>query len=840
MPKAAPAQTNFSGGEFSPLLYGRVDLDRYKTAMATCLNYIPTVQGGLPRRPGTKFMCEVKDSTKTTRLIPFEYSTTQAYVLEVGDLYIRPLASNSFVTDTATVITAANIGTDTLTANAHGLSNGQEVYITGIVGTLGDLLNNRQFKVAGVTANTFTLTYMDGTAVDFAGKAYTSDGAVFRILTITTTYAQAHINDLKFTQSADVLYITHPSYPPKKLSRTSATVWTLTTIAFLDGPYLEVNTTTTTLTPGATSGSTSLTASAVAGINGGAGFATTDVGRIIRFKDSGNKWKWMEITAWTSTTVVTVLIKSATALTSAAASSSWRLGEWSATTGYPACVVFHEDRLTFAGCTSTSQRIDGSNSGDYENFAPSDDTGSVVASNAIAFTLNSGQVNAIRWLSSDEKGLLAGTVGGEWLIRPSSQGEAISATQSVSAKQCTSYGSSNASPLKSDKSTLFISRSGQKIREMNYFYDVDGFRSPDLSVLAEHITAESGFQEIFYQKEPQSVVWAVLSDGGLASMTFERDTESLKVGWARHEFGGVSDTAGTKALVKSGTTIPTAYGMSVYLIIERRINGRQTKYVEFLTPIFNESFDPDAAYFLDGGKLSVTYGSISDITQANPAVVTITAHGFSNGDAVLLSDIYGMTELNEETCTVANATANTFELSGVNSTGYGAYISGGFASKFVTTVSNLWHLEGQSVSIYADGAVQPNVVVSGGVATLTSRGAVIQIGLGYNSDGKLLRLEAGSQNGTALGKTRRTHRCGFLLHRTLGLKVGTSFDSLDEITFREASDPMSRGIPLFSGIKSVEINSDYDFENQICWRQSDPTPGMILAVMPQVDVQDRQ
>ena len=89
MGRATFLQTSFNAGEWSPLMYGRADLTKYKNALALCQNYVPTLQGGLTRRPGTRFVAEVKDSTQPVRLVRFEFSITQAYVLEFGEQYIR-------------------------------------------------------------------------------------------------------------------------------------------------------------------------------------------------------------------------------------------------------------------------------------------------------------------------------------------------------------------------------------------------------------------------------------------------------------------------------------------------------------------------------------------------------------------------------------------------------------------------------------------------------------------------------------------------------------------------------------------------------------------------------
>ncbi len=89
MPKASPIQTSFSGGEFSPFVQGRVDVERYKTGLETVLNYIPTLQGPLVRRPGTKYVANAKDPAKPPTLIPFQFSADQSYMLEFGDFYTR-------------------------------------------------------------------------------------------------------------------------------------------------------------------------------------------------------------------------------------------------------------------------------------------------------------------------------------------------------------------------------------------------------------------------------------------------------------------------------------------------------------------------------------------------------------------------------------------------------------------------------------------------------------------------------------------------------------------------------------------------------------------------------
>ncbi len=770
MPRVAPIQASFNSGEWSPLMYGRVDLDAYKSAMVTCLNQIPLIQGGVTRRPGTYWAAEVKDSAAETRVIGFEYSTTQAYVLELGNLYARFFRNNGPVMETAQNITGVSQGNPgVLTYAGADPANGDVFYLSGTGGMTE--LNGRFVTVANVNAvaNTFELTDQAGNIDTSAFAAYTAGGTMERFYTIATPYATADLFQLKFTQSADVLYVAHPGYKPRKITRTAHTAWTVSTIPFLDGPYLNVNATATTLTLSATTGSVTVTASAVTGINNDTGFQATDVGRLIRWKDPAGKWTWLTITAYTSTTVVTATISGADA-SAGTATVNWRLGLWSDTTGYPGCVTFFEDRLCWAGSTSAPQRIDMSKSGDYENMAPTAADGTVAADNAVSITLNSNDVQIIRWMSDDEKGLMVGTVGAEWKVSPSAQSEALSPTN-VAAKPSTYYGSANMMPVKAGKAALFVQRAGRKVRELAYIYEVDGFRSPNMTFLSEHVT-RSGVKDMAYQQEPQSVIWAPRNDGVMAGFTYERDQKVLA--WHRHIIGGYSNAGHTAdAKVESVCTIPSADGTrdDLWLVVNRYIGGRTRRYIEYLTKPWERGDTAADAIHVDCA-----------LTYDGAAAAAIT----------------------------------------------GAH-----------------HLAGETVKIMADGAAHPDVTVTAnGKITLSRSASVVQVGYGYNSDGELLRPEAGAANGTAQGKTMRTHQLTLRFHDTGGVQVGANFNasgsgSLKALVFRQSTDTTGAAVPLFSGDYKVTWNGDWTTENYVCWRNNSVFPHTILAAMPELNTSDR-
>jgi hypothetical protein len=97
MARVAVQLTNFTGGELSPRLDGRNDLTKYTSGCKTLENLIVYPHGAAARRPGTSFVAEVANSANKTRLIPFEFSTTQTYMLEFSNLKIRVFKDNGSV-----------------------------------------------------------------------------------------------------------------------------------------------------------------------------------------------------------------------------------------------------------------------------------------------------------------------------------------------------------------------------------------------------------------------------------------------------------------------------------------------------------------------------------------------------------------------------------------------------------------------------------------------------------------------------------------------------------------------------------------------------------------------
>ena len=674
MARVAVQLTNFTGGELSPRLDGRNDLTKYSSGCKTLENMIVYPHGSAARRPGTQFVAEVKDSTKKTRLIPFEFSTTQTYMLEFGDQYIR--------------------------------------------------------------------FYKDNGVILSGGSPYE----------IVSPYLEAELFEIKFAQSADVMYICHPNHAVRKLSRTGHTAWTLTEVNFTNGPYLDNNITTTTFTISAhtVGAGRTLTASAITGINSDTGFQTTDVGRLVQFRNGYGK-----ITARTSTTVVTIEILKDMGSTSS--STDWSLGAFSNTTGHATCVTFFEQRLVFAGTKSQPQTLFFSKSGDYENM-DENRSGTVSDDDAIIYTIASNQVNAIRFMTATRT-LIVGTAGGEFAVSGGGTDIAITPTNILIKKQ-SNHGAANLDAIAVGNVTLFLQRAKRKIRELAYNFDVDGYLAPDMTILAEHIS-ESGITQMAYQQEPNQIIWCVRTDGQLIALTYQR--EQQVVAWHRHIFGGSFSTG--DAVCESVAALPTDDNeYQIWVIIKRTINSVTKRYVEYLHTFDFDETDNTDFNFLDS-QLS-------------------------------------------------------------------------YSGSPVTSISGLSHLEGQTVAILADGATHPRKTVTSGSISLERSASKVKVGLPYTSLLQTMRLDAGSQDGTSQGKTKRIFDITLRIYESIGIEVGPDLNNMERIPFRSSATLMNQAIPVFTGDKEIEFRGNYETDGYVYVRQDQPLPLTILSLYPRLVTND--
>ena len=861
MAKVSTAKQNFTAGELTQRLFGRTDLGRYDNGATTVENFLVQPHGGLTRRPGTKYVAGVKTSSAKTRIIRFQFNVEQVYIIEMGNNYMR------FFKDGGQII--------------DGSSNPIE---------------------------------------------------------LATTYTTAQIADVKFAQTADVMYLVHPSHPPRKLTRTSHIAWTINDVVLKRGAMLDPNTTTTTLIASARTGNVNITASDSL-------FTSSDVGRLVQlhegfakissitsatvavaavqeledgrtelmptyatttisfhegdpdttglehndrledtagsFIDQGfedgmritltgstsNNFSSLLIVSVTDTTIVIApghdLVAEAagdsvTLVGSLIASKKWRLGAFFIGS-YPSSIAFYEQRLVLAGTSNQPQTLFFSQSGDFENFEIGTN-----ADDGLQYTIGSNEVNVIRHLVSGSN-LVVGTSGGEFVVKASGFDEPLTPVN-TQIKQQTTFGSANIQPLLVGNSTLFVQRAKRKIRELAFSTESDSYVAPDMTILAEHIT-EGGIDEMAYQQEPDSVAWCVRADGVLACMTFRR--EEQVVAWHRHivggRFGACTVTVSDYANIAVGTTLIFTKSNGVKVTFTSEAAGSSS-------PASATGFRPNTNDNTTADNIFTAINAHADFTVANPsaAIVTITetVHGSSGFLSCVSSDIIRLTTADEGIAVVESVATIPGDLDedqvwfivkrtiNGSTTRYVEYMSGfdfgsdvtnafyvdsglTYSGTAATSISGLGHLEGQTVSILADGAAHADKVVSSGAIALDRAVTKAHIGLSFSSKLETLRIDAGSAMGTSQGKNKRIGEVTVRLFRTVGMKIGTSSTQLDTVPFRSTSDTMDKALSLFTGDKTVEFNGGYDDDATITIIQDLPLPMSILAIFPTLSVFDK-
>ncbi len=811
-------QNNLNTGEISPRLTARDDYDRYQSAVQTMRNFVPLPHGGARTRSGLSWVAQTKDGAKAY-LIPFEFGTTAAYIIEAGDQYFRFYKDNARLSDLTGIVTNIQnngVGLIRVTSAAHGLSTNDYVYLTGVTGTTEA---NGEWKVTVIDVNTFDL---QGSAFT---NPYVSGGTWSRPYQITTPYLLADIPFLQWAQSADTLYLTHQAYAVRKLTRTGDTAWTLTPIDFVDGPYMDINRTATTLKSSANTGNgVTITASSPI-------FTANHVGSLWRIK--GNSvWGYVKMTAFVSSTVMTadVILPLDFPTPGTSTTTQWREGAWSVHRGFPTTVTIYEQRLIFAATPTEPQTIWGSTIGSYEDFTPSATSGTVAASDAFTYRLGSNKVNVIRWLAG-VRHLLIGTVGEEFSLTGGSA--AISAVNPPLVVAGTQYGSAAIPAIRVGGLTYFVQRSGRKVRSLYFDFNTDAYKSPDVSLRAEHLfRAPSGspIVQAAYQQEPDSVIWFVRQDGTFVSFTVY-DIEEV-FGWAQHS------TDGTVVALAS-IPAPDLRVDDLWMVVARTVGGTTKHFVEFTDP----AIAVDSALSYDG---TVTTATLTPgATSGTGVTFTASASVFGATDVgkeLILRghEVNGVKWYSRATITtVVSGTQVTADITAPFPNTQP--VPGGVWGLGITTVRGLDHLNGRTVQIVGDQAVyEPQTVVDGAV-TLQYGGkvgpaaVVITAGLAFNQTPLIRTLQPAyrDQDGVIRNKFKHWAFVEVAVEDTVGLRINGRV----EIPYRKPSDPMDVGPPPFTGDKIVPVlhttrDGVLTFEQQL------PLPATILAYAGELEVGD--
>lgn len=796
-------QNSFAGGEVSPALYARSDMDRYSISCRTLRNWLVKSQGPAKTRPGIEFINAAKSNVTTCRLIQFKFNLEQVYTIEFGNYYCRFYKNGGLIEHT------------TSTTSAWATSTAYVPYDYVYDGTL---------IYRCISAHTSSSATEPGTGANWA--TYWVQNAIYEI---ASPYLATDLKYINVVQSNDVLFIACKGYRPKELTRTAHTSWAFSNYSFSYGPYMNYNSTTTTITPSATTGTITLTASSAIFNSGHVG-SWWMVGAALD-SDSNDIYTYgcVKITAYTSSTVVTAKVYDTLAATTA--TSTWAEGSWSDYRGWPSCVIFFQDRLIWGCSDSEPQTWWASNTGDYVNFvtySPLQDTDSITSN------FLSRELNDIRYaMAIDEIIFLTGA--SEWIVGPASSGGSF--TPSTAHQMCQGYrGTTYVNPVIVGNRIIYVQPKGTIVRDLGYSYDVDGYTGDDLTLFSRHLFEGHKITKMAYQQEPDSIVWMVRDDGILLSMTYLREQKMLA--WARH------DTDGT---FEDVCCISSDDEDEIWFVIKRD----SKRYIERLTTGITPD-DVQDCFCVDCGLKYDKPLTIEKISLANPIAITITGHGLSNGDLIDISDItwesdwddYGNEtqpdQLNTWRYRVANATTNTFTLqdedgNDIGGTSFNAYVSGGYVRKTVTTISGLDHLEGKTVAVLANGFVVDDLVVSRGQITLENAASRVTVGLPYICDLETMDTVFQTQTGAMQNKKVKIVEVTFSFDKSRGGWYGPDSDNLQEIIQRNGE---ASGIPiaLITDESNNIMNSGFEDGGRVFFRQIDPLPVTILSVVGDVQL----
>jgi hypothetical protein len=602
-----------------------------------------------------------------------------------------------------------------------------------------------------------------------------SDRSVATV-TMPFNYSSGELNEIQFTQSADVLYLVHQNHIPYTISRVAPGVFI--TVAFGAGPeltkfwvkrwpFLDPNITATTLQPSATTGVITVTASVANTIQAG------HVGAIFKLTHAGVTGA-VQITGITDAFHAVGSVINTFGATGA--TSNWEESAWSDLRGWPRTIAFFENRLFYGGTPFKPDTLWASKAFNYthlmarkfEQDGAADVSGinyfgTTVATDPLAFAVASQQVNAIQWLSPG-KTLAVGTLGAEYV------GSDISATSAPTFDPESTHGSSFVAAKRAGTTVLYTTRSGKRISELQFEFTQNSFVSKNLSRFAKH----GRIVQMDYQDERQ-ILWCVDADGNLFGMTRDKDQEMTAFHY--HELGGtgVDMLLGTPRVgggsVLSLCVVPNEDGThdDVWLCVTRVVNGAQIYTIE----VIGREYE---------------HASLDDYPAFLPTIF----------NAPVWADC-----------------ASWHDHSGSP----------------VTSITGLNRFKGETVDILANGfALTPAQVTTGGVLTIPSSERIV-VGFPYSWKIKPVRPDAGAVLGSSQGATKRIDRVVIRFYRTVGCLVGPTYGIFEEMNFRPTGLPVNQPIPLYSGDKKVSFQGGHDMDGYVCLQGSQPYPATVLAIM---------
>lgn len=647
---------------------------------------------------------------------------------------------------------------------------------------------------------------------------------------LTTPYTNEDLWDannlccrIQTIQNGDILYIFHAKYPIMMLKRYANDDWQLEELELINGPFLAVNTTNISIKSNDMVGIVTLDAD-------GDVFSETDIGRLVRVKvaeenvkpwvaaqdvstgevrysdkryykavaggktgsgkpvhsegvrsDGGVRWEYlhdgtgiMEITTYTSARKVTAEVKRRLPDAMLDGTLYWELGMLHKGTSYPISGAFFRNRFAFLVNTPSGPNVCLSCNGDYNNF-DDNELGDSTAETAITVPVLNKEFNEGMWLFAAEV-LFVGTGAAEFYIDALSGASAMAA-DNVKISQISNVGSKAVMPVAVGSHVFFADRYGTSLRDLTYNYYNDGYDQVDVSLLGKHLFT-SRIVAMSYQEVPDKVLWCLMGDGTLTALTFSAEQEVAAL--SRHDFTGV---------VESIAVIPNMDDCrdELWLEVNRLIDNKVKRTIEWVDNGMPQTY-PQSLFVIDNLQKKNTL--IADYVQKMASYLdgaVLYMRGYDDNSEV---------------------------------------------------VSGLSHLEGQIVSLFADGAVLPQQMVINGQVKIKREYSRVLVGLPIYSQYIPQNIYLASNETSGIGEKQRIDHVLLMLYLSGGGQIGPSQEKLCDILYRSADGLLNKPQRLFSGNKEILFNGATSIHEQaasIFIENSSPLPMNILAIIPSLN-----
>lgn len=779
--KANIILNNFVGGELSPRMAGRSELDAYKKGMAWCQNFIPLPQGPLSYRPGNLY-CGLTAASGAAVLIPFQFSANDAIMIVATDSLFRFYRNDQPILNTAVVISGiTNANPGVVTATAHGLTAGQEVQIDQVQGM--PQVNKNFYVVFGVTANTFQLKDQFGNFVDTTSfGTYTSGGTVASIYTLATTYIAADLQYIRAAQVGDVMYLvcrnpfTNNAYDIRKLTRSGFTNWTIATFARISDPF-----TTMATWPGAV--------------------AFTSDGRLAYSSSQNFPQGW-----WASElpTGPTTNYDNFTTGGAAAFAAVFQFAPVNGEVDSIQEMVQFGGNFALLGSSSIVQ-IYGSQPGQPAN---------PTAINSVPTMQGSAHVKplVINWdlvfVDVDGKSL-RGLQYNLAFSQYAAKDYNIDAEHFGAESQFTKMAYVKLPQvemvwvMRADGSLLCLTFNNlENIAGWSRHYISGGnAKVIDIGVIRK----VGGFDEL----------WMIVQRtfNGTTYTSVEVMSNWPQIPLKRKFYSGNGNQAADSAAWSSAAweSLKTAS----YLDMSLTYDGT------------NRGTVAGATITLSGTTGLITATASAAVFQASDKGQQLwksyNALGVGGGQATI-TGVVSPTQVTLNTIAPFNSTS--------------AIPAGSWAIA-VNKINNLGLFNGQTMDVQADGGKHPSQLVTANSITLQWFASSVQVGFGYVGLISSLNVDAGAKTGPASCKMRNITEVRVRLDNTLGGFIGASEYSLSELVLRKTNQIANRVPDPFTGVikQGISDSSSFSYKN-VVWMHKDPTPCTVVSFDVDLDTND--